>query len=58
MENIGFFFDTILQNEEGKYLGYQELRDLFDEEATSYLNREKSLDESMQDYMQERAGLR
>lgn len=58
LENIGFFFDTILQNEEGKYLGYQELRDLFDEEARSYLNQEKSLDESMQDYMQERVGLR
>ena len=46
MQNVdfaqtGFFFDAILQNEEGKHVLYQDMRDIFDREATSYLKGEK-----------------
>lgn len=62
MQNVdfaqtGFFFDAILQNEEGKHVLYQDMRDIFDREATSYLKGEKSLDQAMKDYMQTRNAL-
>lgn len=59
IQNVGmgqmeFFFNTILQNEEGKFLLYKDLRDLFDQEALSYLKEEKSLEEMMDDYLEKR----
>lgn len=53
----GFFFDAILQNEEGKHVLYQDMRDIFDREAASFLKGEKSLDQAMEDYMQSRNAL-
>ena len=62
MQNVdfaqtGFFFDAILQNEEGKHVLYQDMRDIFDKEAASFLKGEKSLDQAMKDYMQTRNAL-
>ena len=62
MQNVdfaqtGFFFDAILQNEEGKHVLYQDLRDIFDKEAVSYLKGEKTLDQTMKDYLKERNNL-
>lgn len=54
---INFFFDTIQQNEEGKYLMYQDLRTIFDEEALLYLNGEKSLEAALEDYQERRRQL-
>lgn len=55
--HVNFFFDAILQNEEGKHVLYQDLRDIFDKEAVSYLKGEKTLDQTMKDYLKERNNL-
>ena len=55
--HVNFFFDAILQNEEGKHVLYQDLRDIFDKEAASYLKGEKTLDQTMKDYLKERNNL-
>ena len=54
---VGFFFDAILQNEEGKHLLYRDLRDVFNEEAIGYLSGEKSLDTAIEDYLKGRNAL-